>query len=63
LLARKIFHRERSYSDFITESTRVLVDALDSPALNRAPAHQAGALTVLRTLDMRSFQSDHLLAE
>jgi hypothetical protein len=29
LLARKIFHREQLYSDFITESARVLVDALE----------------------------------
>jgi hypothetical protein len=40
---------------------------LRRPDLNQrtweSPAHQAGALTVLRTLDRRSFQSDHLLAE
>jgi hypothetical protein len=29
LLARKVFHREQLYSDFITESARVLVDALE----------------------------------
>ena len=29
LLAKKIFHREQLYSDFITESARVLVDALE----------------------------------
>src|ERR1700674_4183082 len=29
LLARKIFPREQLYSDFITESARVLVDALE----------------------------------
>jgi len=29
LLARKIFHREQLYSDFISESARVLVDALE----------------------------------
>ena len=42
LLARKIIHLEQSYSDFITERARVLVDALDSPGLNRAPAHEVG---------------------
>ena len=30
LLARKIFYRVQLYSDFITESTRVLVDALEN---------------------------------
>ena len=30
LLARKIFHREQLYSDFITECTRILVDALEN---------------------------------
>lgn len=30
LLARKIFQREQLYSDFITESTRILVDALEN---------------------------------
>jgi hypothetical protein len=30
LLARRIFHREQLYSDFITESTRILVDALEN---------------------------------
>jgi hypothetical protein len=29
LLARKIFHREQLYSDFISESARALVDALE----------------------------------
>ncbi len=29
LLARKIFHREELYSDFIRESARVLIDALE----------------------------------
>lgn len=29
LLARKIFHREQLYSDFITESAGVLIDALE----------------------------------
>lgn len=29
LLARKIFHREQLYSDFISESTRLLIDALE----------------------------------
>ena len=29
LMARKIFHREELYSDFITESARLLVDALE----------------------------------
>jgi hypothetical protein len=29
LLARKVFHREQLYSDFITQSARVLVDALE----------------------------------
>ena len=30
LLARRIFHREQLYSDFITESTTILVDALEN---------------------------------
>jgi hypothetical protein len=30
LLARKIFYRVQLYSEFITESTRVLVDALEN---------------------------------
>jgi hypothetical protein len=30
LLARKVFHREQLYSDFISESARVLVDALEN---------------------------------
>jgi hypothetical protein len=30
LLARRIFHRVQLYSEFITESTRVLVDALEN---------------------------------
>jgi hypothetical protein len=30
LLARKVFQREQLYSDFITESARVLVDALEN---------------------------------
>jgi len=30
LLARRIFHREQLYSDFITECTRILVDALEN---------------------------------
>jgi hypothetical protein len=30
LLARRIFYRVQLYSDFITESTRVLVDALEN---------------------------------
>jgi hypothetical protein len=30
LLARRVFHREQLYSDFITECTRVLVDALEN---------------------------------
>jgi hypothetical protein len=30
LLAKKIFHREQLYSDFISESARVLVDALEN---------------------------------
>src|SRR5271155_1615666 len=29
LLARQVFHREQLYSDFITESARLLVDALE----------------------------------
>ena len=29
LLAKKIFHREQLYSDFISESARLLVDALE----------------------------------
>jgi hypothetical protein len=29
LLAKKVFHREQLYSDFITESARLLVDALE----------------------------------
>src|SRR6266853_375752 len=29
LLGRKIFHREQLYSDFISESARILVDALE----------------------------------
>jgi hypothetical protein len=30
LLARKIFHREQLYSDFISETARALVDALEN---------------------------------
>jgi hypothetical protein len=30
LLARRIFHREQLYSDFISESTNILIDALES---------------------------------
>src|SRR5271170_7396976 len=30
LLARRVFHREQLYSDFITECTRILVDALEN---------------------------------
>jgi hypothetical protein len=30
LLGRKIFHREQLYSDFINESARILVDALEN---------------------------------
>lgn len=30
LLARRILHREQLYSDFITESARILVDALEN---------------------------------
>jgi hypothetical protein len=30
LLAKKVFHREELYSDFITESARLLVDALEN---------------------------------
>jgi hypothetical protein len=30
LLGRKIFHREQLYSDFISESARILVDALEN---------------------------------
>jgi len=30
LLARRVFHRVQLYSEFITESTRVLVDALEN---------------------------------
>jgi hypothetical protein len=30
LLARRVFHREQLYSDFITECTRTLVDALEN---------------------------------
>jgi hypothetical protein len=29
LLAKKIFHREQLYSDFISESARILIDALE----------------------------------
>ena len=29
LLGRKIFHREQLYSDFVSESARILVDALE----------------------------------
>lgn len=29
LLAKKVFHREQLYSDFISESARLLVDALE----------------------------------
>jgi hypothetical protein len=32
LLAKKIFHREELYSDFISESARILVDALEHDA-------------------------------
>ncbi len=42
LLARKIFHREELYSDFITESARLLVDALEhneSDPKNLIPAY------------------------
>ncbi len=34
LLARRIFHREQLYSDFITECTRILVDALENSFKN-----------------------------
>jgi hypothetical protein len=34
LLAGRIFHREQLYSDFITESTRILVDALENSFKN-----------------------------
>ena len=30
LLARRLFHREQLYSDFITECTRILADALEN---------------------------------
>jgi hypothetical protein len=30
LLARRIFHREQLYSDFISESARIVVDALEN---------------------------------
>jgi hypothetical protein len=46
-------------ADFRVESG-VIPDIVNS---DRAPAHPAGALTVLRTLDRRSFQSDHMLAQ
>src|ERR1700756_3664580 len=42
LLARKVFHREQLYSDFITESARLLVDALEhdvSDPKNLIPAY------------------------
>jgi len=42
LLAKKIFHREELYSDFITESARLLVDALEhneSDPKNLIPAY------------------------
>ena len=42
LLGRKIFHREQLYSDFITESARALVDALEhnmSDPKNLIPAY------------------------
>jgi hypothetical protein len=34
LLARRVFHREQLYSDFITECTRILVDALENSFKN-----------------------------
>jgi hypothetical protein len=42
LLAKKIFHREQLYSDFITESARLVVDALEhnlSDPKNLVPAY------------------------
>lgn len=42
LLARKVFHREQLYSEFITESARVLVDASEhnvSDPKNLIPAY------------------------
>jgi len=42
LLAKKIYHREQLYSDFITESARLLVDALEhdlSDPQNLIPAY------------------------
>ena len=34
LLARKVFHREELYSDFISESARLLLDALEHSVLD-----------------------------
>ncbi len=42
LLAKKIFHREQLYSDFISESARLLVDALETNTIdpkNMIPAY------------------------
>jgi hypothetical protein len=46
LLARKVFHREQLYSDFITESARVLVDALESVisySVSRSHPHEVSS--------------------
>jgi hypothetical protein len=42
LLAKKVFHREQLYSDFITESARALIDSLEhsmSDPKNLIPAY------------------------
>jgi hypothetical protein len=58
LLARRIFYRVQLYSDFITESTRVLVDALENNF--RDPDKLIPAYALLSRIRLTS--SDDVLA-
>jgi hypothetical protein len=58
LLARRIFYRVQLYSDFITESTRVLVDALENNFKDADKLIPAFALLSR----IRLTSSDHVLA-
>jgi hypothetical protein len=58
LIARRIFYRVQLYSDFITESTRVLVDALENNF--RDPEKLIPAYALLSRIRLTS--SDDVLA-
>ncbi len=52
LLAKKIFHREELYSDFISESARLLVDALEHNVTD--PANLIPAYALLSRIRLSS---------